>query len=281
MLSAPKHLAAAFSIAVILYAIDCSPSQCQAPARLVSSELDAHDSRPTAVDPADQELLELGRVGETIQRVRVEVIALLSEETACSAWFRSAEPDAAAKFRSLRYVLDSSGPAEIVTSRDSQDSSLAIHPYVARAAQNVGWGSTITLNANGAFFRQVAYVRTLPSPSDFIGGKSFRPLFVGDFSGATPAARIFSLLHEFGHVVDMLPIDAGSPGSPLVSVENTSAVLAHCGSQIRAHAKHLQKHKDSPALRASSLAAANVHFSHPDSSSKWERPFLGGRRLDM
>lgn len=258
MLSAPKHFAAAFAIAVFLSGVVCSPSRSQASANLLSPDLSTSPRDSDMAAAVDQELLGLGRNGEVIQRVRTEVVEMLSEESSCSAWFRAAEPEAVAKFRSLRFTVDSSGSSEILMIQDLADSRAALQPYVARTGQNVGSGSTITLNANGAFFQEMARVRSLRPPSELGFNNAFRSLVVGNFLGATPAARILTVLHELGHVLDMLPIDAGFPAASLVSTRNTEAVLKYCGGQIRAHAKHLQKSENAKSLmsRSTSPAAA-------------------------
>jgi hypothetical protein len=209
-------------------------------------------------DPVDHELVGLGRNGEAIQHVRAEVIALLSEENSCSAWFRTAEPEAVAKFRSLRFAVDSAGPADVLKLDSWPDPDIVLQPYVARTGQNVGWGSTITFNANGAFFREVAYFRIRRGPADLPYEKPFHPLVVGNFAGASPGARILTMLHELGHVLDMLPIDSGIRGGPVLSVHNTQAVYNRCGSQIRAHAKHLRKSEPSKSLASPSAMAGHT-----------------------
>ena len=209
MLSVPRRNAVAFAIAsFVVLNFACLPSPAQnrvglTAARTISSTSD------TLADPVEKELLDLGHFGEGIQNVRAEILGLLSEESSCSAWFRAAEPEAAAKFRSLRYAVDLTDPGEILKIPEGADSAVAIQPYVARTGQNVGAGSTITLNAHGAFFQELARVRTRNSLNDFTLDNKYRPLVVGNFSGGSPAARLLTLLHEFGHIVDILPIDAG------------------------------------------------------------------------
>ena len=280
MLSAPKRFAAAFAIAVLLCGLVCSPSYAQLSTNLVSPEASAspRDS-DTMADAVQQELSDLGRNGDVIQRVRAEIVELLSEESPCSAWFRTAEPEAVAKFRSLRFKVDASGPSEVVTTQDLTDSPVSIQPYVARTGQNVGPGSTITLNANGAFFREMARIRSFRPPSDLILHEALRSLVVGDFAGATPAARILTVLHELGHVLDLLPVDAGFPGASLVSTRNTESVLKHCGAQIRAHAKRLQKSQNTKSFTSRSTAPAAaftlaqpVLAKMPNSSRDWDWP---------
>jgi len=278
MLSAPKRFAAAFAISLFLSGLVCSPSRSQSSANLLSPDSSA-SLRENMADAVDQELLDLGRNGQVIQRVRAEIVALLSEESPCSAWYRAADPDAIAKFRSLRFTVDFSGPADIVSIQDSADSPATMQPYVARTGQNVGPGSIITLNANGAFFREIARVQSFRPPSDLAFKNAFHSLIVGSFPGATPAARILTVLHEFGHVLDMLPVDAGFPAAPLVSTRNTEAVLKYCGAQIRAHAKHLQKSdntKSLPSRSTTAVAAFALSQSAPakaaNTSPNWDWP---------
>jgi len=278
MLSAPKRFAAAFAIALLLSGLVCSPTRSQASANLLSPDSPS-SLRENMADAVDQELLDIGRNGQIIQGVRAEIVALLSEESPCSAWYRAAEPDAIDKFRSLRFNVDSSGPSEIVTIQDLADSPATIQPYVARTGQNVGPGSTITLNANGAFFREIARVRSFRPPSDLVLYNAFRSLVVGNFPGATPGARILTVLHELGHVLDMLPVDAGFPGASHVSTRNTEAVLKYCGAQIRAHAKRLQKSENTRSLKSRSAASlAGFTLSQPappkaaNTSPDWDWP---------
>ena len=192
---------------------------------------------PATLDPTSEELIRMGANGEAIQQARAEVLALLSQSNSCSGWFLSAEPDVVEKFRSLRFVVDEKSSGDIRKLENSPDGSGYYQPYVALTGQNVGWGSSITLNAHGAFFKKDAPV-LLISRSDELGHYvSFRNLEVGDYPGATLPARILTMLHELGHVVNLLPLDARVPSGPLLSVRNTEEVLRHCGTQIRAHKK--------------------------------------------
>ena len=281
MLSEPRRKAVGFAIAsFVTLNLACLSLPAQnpvgvSPARAVTSTSDSD----ILADPVEKELLDLGRFGESIQNVRAEVLGLLAEESSCSAWFRSAEPEAAAKFRSLRYVVDSAGPGEILKIQELPDPVVTIQPYVARTGQNVGAGSIITLNAHGAFFQELARVRTRNSPIDFTFETKYRLLVVGNLPGGSPAARLLTLLHEFGHVIDILPIDAGVPAGPMLSVRNTETVISHCGFQIRAHAKNIHKSRGSQTLLASRPPApAAETLWRADPSQKWERPLLRGPR---
>ena len=281
MLSVPRRNAVAFAIAsLVVTNFACLSSPAQNPVAVIAATTIASTSDSDAlVDPVEKELLGLGHFGEGIQNVRAEILGLLSEESSCSAWFRAAEPEAAAKFRSLRYAVDLAGPGEILKIQDGADGAVAMQPYVARTGQNVGQGSTITLNAHGAFFQELARVHTRNSPNDFTLDNKYRSLVVGNFSGGTPAARLLTLLHEFGHIIDILPIDAGVPAGPMLSVRNTETVLSHCGSQIRAHAKNIHKSRGSQTLLAVRRPALGAEtLWRADSAQKWERPYLGRPR---
>jgi hypothetical protein len=205
-------------------------------------------------DPSGDELKSFGPQGVIIEQARADVVSILAAENACSAWFRAAEPQAAEKFRSLRFAVDPSGKSEITKLDPWQISAVFYQPYVARTGQNVGWGSTITLNANGAFFNDWAPVRVIANSQDKGYLKSFRRLAVANFGGATREARILTLLHELGHVLDMLPIDSGVPSGPELSTNNTELVLRHCSPQIREAAKHSLSRDPSFFLTESPLA---------------------------
>ena len=201
---------------------------------------EAVDSSQPALDDEARELLASGKPGFLIETVRFEVLSLLSESNSCSAWFLSAEPSAREKFRSLHFALDLRGAGEIVKVEGGGAASGFYHPYVASTRQNVGAGSTITVNANGAFFRTSALVREPDHPADRISASSYRSLSVGNYGGSSPEAQLLTVLHEFGHIVDLLPVDAGVPSAPFISIRNTETVLHHCRSGIQAHSKHLR-----------------------------------------
>lgn len=281
MLSEPRRKAVVFAIAsFVTLDFACLPLFAQNPVGVAPATAITSTSESDALaDPVEKELLDLGHFGESIQNVRAEVLGLLAEESSCSAWFRATEPEAAAKFRSLRYAVDSAGPGEILKIQESNNPTVVIQPYVARTGQNVGAGSTITLNAHGAFFQELARVRTRDSPIDFTFENKYRSLVVGNLPGGSPAARLLTLLHEFGHVIDILPIDAGVPAGPMLSVRNTETVLSHCGSQIRAHAKNIHKSRGSQTLTAVRRSAPGTEtLWRVDSAQKWERPLLRGPR---
>ncbi len=210
----------------------------QAPAKLLSTPVSSlRFASDHVADPSGDEIRSFGSQGTVIEQARADVLSILAGENSCSAWFRAAEPEAKEKFRSLRFAVDSSGKREITKYESWQGDALYYEPYVAHTGQNVGWGSTITINASGAFFKDWAPVRIVINSQDRGFVKAFKRLAVGNFSGATREARILTLLHELGHILDMLPIDAGVPSGPELSTNNTLLVLRHCGPQIHRAAK--------------------------------------------
>jgi hypothetical protein len=235
----------------------CATSMvAQAPAKLVSAPVSSlRFASDRIADPTGDELQTFGGDGSIIEQARVDVMSILTEENSCSAWFRSAEPEAAEKFRSLRFALDESANGEIKRLDAWQTPSTYFQPYVAHTGQNVGWGSTITINAKGAFFKDWAPVRVMVNDADQGYVKAFRQLAVGSFGGATREARILTLLHELGHILDMLPIDSGVPSGPQLSTQNTGLVLQHCGAQIRHLAKHPPNLATATFLMESPLSA--------------------------
>jgi len=250
-----RSLVAALVAALISHTWATS-TVAQAPANLVSVPVSSlRFASDRIADPSGDELQTFGGDGSIIEQARVEVMSILTEENSCSAWFRSAEPEAAEKFRSLRFALDESANGEIRRIDKWQESLTYYQPYVAHTGQNVGWGSTITINAKGAFFKDWARVRVMVDNADKGYVKAFRQLEVGNFGGATREARILTLLHELGHVLDLLPIDSGVPLGPQLSTQNTGLVLQHCGAQIRHFAKHPPNLATATFLMESPLSA--------------------------
>jgi hypothetical protein len=242
-------LASAACLVAHLFAISAFT---QDPAKLLRTDgVVLRPANDAVAEPSLEELKSLGAQGQVIQQARAEVLLILTGENACSAWYRNAEPEAAEKFRSLRFAVDLAGAGEILKKADWREDPFYYQPYVARTGQNVGWGSTITVNGNGAFFRSQASVRIVDTATDAGYFKSFRPLLVGGFRGATLEARVLTILHEYGHILDMIPIDVGGPSAPIVSMHNTETVLRHCKPQIQAAAKH--SHGNSGAAFAKQL----------------------------
>lgn len=228
-----------------------------------------------ALDDQARDLLASGKTGFLIESARSEILSLLSESNSCTDWFLSAEPAARQKFRSLRFVLDRAGEAEIVKLDGDSGLSSYFHPYVAATRQNVGPGSAITVNVNGAFFRASALVRDTAHPAERISASAHRALTVGIYTGGSPEAQLLTMLHEFGHIVDLLPVDAEVPSAPFISIKNTETVLHHCRSQIQLHARHLRRLQTSSQAFPITLIYASNAPSQKLQAIAQKRGFLG------
>ncbi len=180
------------------------------------------------------QLSALGKQGDTIARAREQVLEILQQGNACTAWFQGADPDPAEVARSLRFALEMRGPSYIYGIRDSHGKQFFKHPWAAKSIENGGRDSTILLNANGPFFNRTSFVMQ-PGPI----GMSVRPdgnrlLTISSYQGNTPEAQITILLHELGHIIGRLPEDSDSLDGR--SSQNTSEVLRHCKTETRAAA---------------------------------------------
>ena len=229
---------------------NCCESQAQLLVANVAGAASPSSLHPASLDPAAEAIVTLGSYSPAILQARTEVLSMLTEPSSCSAWFQTADPQVAEKFRSLVFAVERAGPSEVLKLTSGQDGASYYQPYVARTGQNVGWGSTITLNDNGAFFQHMARVHVVTSRDDVGYLASYQSLAVGGYAGATLPARTLTLLHELGHVVNLLPLDLGVPSGPSISVQNTEKVLRYCGAQIRAHKKPAHKQDKSPVLSA-------------------------------
>ncbi|HXN51355.1 MAG TPA: hypothetical protein VN943_05405 [Candidatus Acidoferrum sp.] len=179
-------------------------------------------------------LLALGARGLAIEQAREHVIAILSTENSCSAWFREVHPDSAAIFESLDFFVDD-GPKHVVASKSTFGEMLFKHPYSARVQENAGYNAVVLLNANGPFFATAADVlerRTAGGLARFAGRRTLR---VGSYEGSTLPARITTLLHELGHVIGRLPDDSDELSG--LSAQNTEHVLHACRAEIKASAR--------------------------------------------
>lgn len=187
-------------------------------------------------DPVRAELIAMGKAGEAISLARDKVMQILQSENSCSAWFKKADPNAAATFASLRFILDPKGPRYILGWRANGGETLFKHPYSGSTIAGRGPKSAVTLNANGPFF-----VRSGPVFWQPMAGIVPRPLGwgtfeVGAYPGNTAPAQIVTLLHEFGHVVGRIPNDSDELSGQ--SGRNTEQVIRYCHAQIKAASRH-------------------------------------------
>jgi hypothetical protein len=186
-----------------------------------------------------EELPSLGKAGERIAQARAEVLGILSSENACSAWFATKEADPAGIFRTLSYSIDWRGPQDISESEPEPTIFVWRQPYVARTTQDSGPYTAITINRNGAFFQVLGMVDKISLEGGPARTGQPRLLLVGPYRGNTREAQIVTLLHEFGHIIDLLPTDADDLGGK--SVRNTDEVLQHCKTEIETRLKDLRE----------------------------------------
>lgn len=194
------------------------PSRCNAPKDLVAGDLGP-----------------MGKAGQTILRAREKVLEILQTENGCSDWYRKKDPNPAATFQTLSFALDDRGEDYVQESRDLGPLQIFRSPYVAKVYQGDGSYATITLNRRGAFFAGQSRVLEVPKeggPGNFQG---YRLLYVGPYAGNTLHAQVATLLHEFGHLLDLLPIDEGDQDGK--SVHNTYEVLHYCRAEVESKVK--------------------------------------------
>ena len=185
-------------------------------------------------DPTREQLLAMGKSGLTVAHARDRVIEILQSRNSCSDWFQEVDPNAASTFASLKFIIDTDGPKEVVGLQSYSGEMLWKHPYSARALENAGANSIVALNAKGAFFVRVAPALRQENNSNWFRPSGSCYLLVGSYPGDTLAAQITILLHELGHVVGRLPDD--SPELSGKSGRNTAEVLRFCHKQIKAAA---------------------------------------------
>jgi hypothetical protein len=218
-----------------------APSSCGAlpPATPAPALCDATNRAGTGCEYAkdlEQANLEaMGKAGQKISRAREKVLAILGAENACSAWFREKDAHPAATFRTLRFELDLRGEEFIRESRDLGPLDIFRNPYVARVIQGDGPYGTVTINPKGAFFSAMAQVLEMNKEGGPPSLRGVRLLHVGPYAGDTLPAQTATLLHEFGHVLDILPTDRDNVDGK--SVQNTHEVLRYCSAEIDLRSK--------------------------------------------
>jgi hypothetical protein len=181
-------------------------------------------------DTVQEGLSTMGKTGQKILRARERVLEILQNENACSAWFREKDSDPADTFRTLSFEVDSKGEEFVFKSKGANDMTIFRNPYVARVFQGDGRYGRITVNTKGAFFSPIAMVIEAQSEGRPWTSRGVRSLGVGPYGGDSMHAQILTLLHEFGHLVDLLPTDEGDQDGK--SARNTGEVLRFCRAEI-------------------------------------------------
>lgn len=181
-------------------------------------------------DPVHQQLQIIGRPGKEILQAREKVLEILQTDNTCSQWYRSKDADPAATFRTLSFELDHKGMDYVAETWEPGGLNVFRSPYVARVIQGGGSYSMVTINRNGAFFASLAKVADQPIEGGPLSFRGVRYLKVGPYGGNTLQAQVVTLLHEFGHVLDLLATDKDDYEGK--SVQNTTEVLRFCRTQV-------------------------------------------------
>jgi hypothetical protein len=181
-------------------------------------------------DPVEEDLAARGKPGQKILRAREKVLEILETENACSGWFREKDSNPADTFRTLSFEIDHKGEDLILESRSTDALTMFRNPYVAKVFQAEGRYATITINTNGAFFKPAANAVEFWKDGGVATHRGPRPTNVGPYPGDTMRAQVLVLLHEFGHVLDLLPIDENDVDGK--SVQNTVEVLRFCRTEV-------------------------------------------------
>jgi hypothetical protein len=172
----------------------------------------------------------MGKPGQKILRARERALEILQTENACSAWFREKDSNPVDIFRTLSFAVDRKAEDFVLESKDLGNMNIFRNPYVARVIQGDGRYATITINTNGAFFSPMARVVEVWKGGGPVSHGGPRLTNVGPYAGNTMQAQVLVLLHEFGHVLDLLPADANNVDGK--SVQNTNEVLRFCRAEI-------------------------------------------------
>jgi hypothetical protein len=175
------------------------------------------------------------KTGRKILQARDRVLEILQSDNACTEWFRTKDDDPAATFRTLTFEVDHKGDPFVVETKEAGDLTTFRNPYVAQVIQGSGAYSTVKLNVNGAFFSAMGTMVNQSNEGGPFRTRGARLLQVGPYPGNTPQAQVLTLLHEFGHLVDLLPVDQGDRDGQ--SVRNSMEVLRYCRAEVEGKGK--------------------------------------------
>ena len=185
----------------------------------------------SSYDFVRDDLNTMGKQGHSILRARVRVLEILETGNACTDWYQTKDADPAATFRTLTFTLDRDSDAYVQRVPEPGGLELVRSPYIARVLQGEGARSTVTINTDGAFFLPMANVIQARPEGGAPHLQGAQRLQVGSYSGGTLRAQVLTLLHEFGHVINLLPPDRDDEAK---SPQNTAEVLRHCRAEVEA-----------------------------------------------
>lgn len=186
-------------------------------------------------DLVREDLFSKGKEGQKILRARDRVLEILQSENSCSGWFRGKDSNPAATFATLHFETDHKGEDAVRESKNSGGLTIFRYPYVAKVIQADGSYGTITINARGAFFSALARIAEEHKDGGPLVFRDTRLLGVGPFRGDTTQSQVLTLLHEFGHIVDLLPTDEDDLNGR--SEHNTEEVLRYCRAEVESTGK--------------------------------------------
>ncbi len=216
-------------------------SPCDTPSVNVPSVNPCNRSSPAQAgcnaprDLVQEDLATMGKPGQKILRARERVLEILQTENACSAWFREIDSNPADIFRTLSFAIDRNGDDFVLESKSPDNTYIFRNPYVAKVFQGDGRYATITINTRGAFFTSMAMVVEVWKEGGPANHRGPRVTNVGPYAGDTMHAQVLVLLHEFGHVLDLLPVDENNVDGK--SVQNTNEVLRFCRAEIESRVR--------------------------------------------
>jgi hypothetical protein len=169
-------------------------------------------------------------------------LTILQEENACSTWFRHFDPEVVSTFLSLNYHVEKNGPQHVIREKVAGGDWIEHGPYIARTIQAAGPGAIVTINGNGAFFRDRGDIYRLQWPTGMtVETGDRRVIHVGPYQGGTLRAQIITLLHELAHVVDAIPEDDSSKFGPARSQRNTDIIVQHCKRSVDSLARSCER----------------------------------------
>lgn len=181
-------------------------------------------------DVVRDDLHTMGKQGQTILRARDKVLEILQTENPCRDWYRTKDPDPGAVFRTVTFSIDRHGEVYVRKTPASAGIEMIYNPYVASVVQDGGANSTVVINANGAFFFPVAGLVEDQLRGAAVSFQGARSIQVGPYAGGSFRAQVLALLHELGHVIDLLPEDRDDRDGR--SRQNTLDVLHACRAEI-------------------------------------------------
>jgi hypothetical protein len=227
---------AASALNAVTPATSDADSPCDVPLGSMPSANPCNPPSPAQVgcnvrrDPVLDNLAAMGKPGQKILRARERVLEILQSENACSAWLREKDANPADTFQTINFEIDGKGEEVVLESKSADGMNIFRNPYVAKVFQGDGRYGWITINANGAFFSSMARVMEGRDQSGAWISHGVRLLGAGPYRGDTLHAQVLALLHEFGHLVDLLPADEGDHDGK--SARNTAEVLRFCRAEI-------------------------------------------------